>query len=225
MNASFFQKYPFHFLSAVLLTFLPLLCSSWVTYWVLAHEADLRQFGIADWLLVTIICLLTSVFALTPPTFLAIVFGYFLGWGSLIPLLILNLGAIALVNRITLYLDKQRLLSYLAQNQKVKLVVGRFNQDQWPLIFFTKLSPVLPFALTNLVFSLAGASLKNMLLGGFLGMIPRTLLAVYVGIQAKAIRQALENPNPDIWSQVVVIGLVILSVVGISWVGRRFLKE
>lgn len=192
---------------------------------MLAHEADLRQFGIADWLLVTIICLLTSVFALTPPTFLAIVFGYFLGWGSLIPLLILNLGAIALVNRITLYLDKQRLLSYLAQNQKVKLVVGRFNQDQWPLIFFTKLSPVLPFALTNLVFSLAGASLKNMLLGGFLGMIPRTLLAVYVGIQAKAIRQALENPNPDIWSQVVVIGLVILSVVGISWVGRRFLKE
>lgn len=192
---------------------------------MLAHEADLRQFGTADWLLVTIICLLTSVFALTPPTFLAIVFGYFLGWNSLVPLLILNLGAIALVNRITYYLDKQRLLSYLAQNQKVKLVVGRFNQDQWPLIFFTKLSPVLPFALTNLVFSLAGASLKNMLLGGFLGMIPRTLLAVYVGIQAKAIRQALENPNPDIWSQVVVIGLVILSVVGISWVGRRFLKE
>lgn len=192
---------------------------------MLAHEADLRQFGTADWLLVTIICLLTSVFALTPPTFLAIVFGYFLGWNSLVPLLILNLGAIALVNRITYYLDKQRLLSYLAQNQKVKLVVGRFNQDQWPLIFFTKLSPVLPFALTNLVFSLAGASLKNMLLGGFLGMIPRTLLAVYVGIQAKAIRQALENSNPDIWSQVVVIGLVILSVVGISWVGRRFLKE
>lgn len=225
MNTSFFQKYPFHLLSAVLLTFLPLLCSSWVTYWVLAHEADLRLFGTADWLLVTIICLLTSVFALTPPTFLAIVFGYFLGWGSLAPLLMLNLGAIALVNRMTFYLDKQRLLSYLAQNQKVRLVLSRFHQDQWPLIFFAKLSPVLPFALTNLIFSLAGASLKNMLLGGFLGMIPRTLLAVYVGIQAKAIRQALENPNPNVWSQVFVLGLVVLSVVGISWVGRRFFKE
>ena len=225
MNTSFFQKYPFHLLSAILLTFLPLLCSSWVTYWVLAHEADLRQFTATDWLLITCVCLLTSVFALTPPTFLAIVFGYFLGWGSLVPLLMLNLGAIALVNRITLFLDKQRLLSYLAQNQKVKMVLSRFHQDQWPLIFFTKLSPVLPFALTNLVFSLAGASLKNMLLGGFLGMIPRTLVAVYAGIQAKAIQQALTNPNPDVSSQVIVLGLMILSVVGISWVGRRFFKE
>ncbi len=105
------------------------------------------------------------------------------------------------------------------------MVLSRFHQDQWPLIFFTKLSPVLPFALTNLVFSLAGASLKNMLLGGFLGMIPRTLVAVYAGIQAKAIRQALTNPNPDVSSQVIVLGLMILSVVGISWVGRRFFKE
>lgn len=225
MNASFFQKYPFHLLSAILLTFLPLLCSSWVTYWVLAHEADLRQFETTDWLLVTIVCLLTSVFALTPPTFLAIVFGYFLGWGSLVHLLILNLGAIAIINRITHFLDRQQLLQYLSQNQKVGLVLIRFHQDQWPLIFFTKLSPVLPFALTNLVFSLAGASLKNMLLGGFLGMIPRTVLAVYAGIQAQAIQQALTNTNPDVSSQVMVLGLLVLSVVGISWVGRRFFKE
>ena len=73
----------------------------------------------------------------------------------------------------------------------------------------------MPFALTNLVFSLMGIQFKNVILGGFLGMIPRTVLAVWVGMEAKEISQLVQNPNESVTSRVVILGLVVVSVVGL----------
>ncbi|TAH11329.1 MAG: hypothetical protein EAZ14_06745, partial [Runella slithyformis] len=53
------------------------------------------------------------------------------------------------------------------------------------------------------------------LLGGFCGMIPRTFLAVWVGKEAREIRQLLDNPNESIGSRVVIVVLVAFSVWGL----------
>ena len=94
------------------------------------------------------------------------------------------------------------------------------------IIFFTKLSPVLPFAITNLLFAVSGAKLKNIILGGFLGMIPRTLLAVYSGTQAKEIATLIQSPNQGLFSKLLVFSLIIVSVSGIIFsIKKAFLKE
>ncbi|MFN8353355.1 MAG: VTT domain-containing protein [Spirosomataceae bacterium] len=223
MSVQIFKKYPFHLVSAVVLTVLPLLCSSWITYLVITNEAFLRQFSWQTWGAVTAVCVVTSAVAITPPTFLAMVMGYFLGWQSLILLFILNLLAIALVNGLTLRLDNQKLLSYLSKDPRVVGIVSRFNHNAWQLVFFTKLSPVLPFAMTNLVFSLLGVRLKTLLSSGFVAMIPRTVLGIWVGMQAQQIREAIENPTPNIGSQVVLLVLTVVSIIGVGWYGKRLL--
>lgn len=208
-------------LLSVLLSIAPLLTSSFITYEVLVNEPILAQLSATQWGLITLVCVFTSAFALTPPTFLALVFGYFLGWRALFPLFALNMAAILFVNVGVHWLDEDRLRRQLEQNPRVQQVLERIRQEELKFIFFTKLSPVLPFAVTNLVFALSGAQLRNVMLGGFLGMVPRTALAVWVGSQARELQTLLQNPNGANWTQWVVVGLVLVSVVGLGQVLKK----
>ncbi len=197
------------------MTLAPLLTSSFITYQVLVNEPVLAQFTTLQWAIITLVCVFTSALALTPPTFLALVFGYFLGWNSLLPLFALNMAAIVFVNVGVHWLDKDRLRHHLEQNPKVRQVLANIQQQELRFIFFTKLSPVLPFAVTNLVFALSGAQLRNVLLGGFLGMVPRTALAVWAGSQTRELRALLNQPNAVGWTQWAIAALVVVSVAGL----------
>jgi uncharacterized membrane protein YdjX (TVP38/TMEM64 family) len=202
-------------LSAFFLTILPFLTSSLIGVWMVQNEGLIKGFEIKEWAIVCFVCSVACALALIPPTLLAFGFGYFLGWQAVIPLILLNLAAISIVYFIVNQLDKARLLTYLSQFERVASLLNRIHADEIRFVFFTKLSPVLPFALTNLVFSLMGIKFKNVILGGFLGMIPRTVLAVWVGKEAQEISRLIQNPNESLTSKIVIIALVILSVGGL----------
>lgn len=211
------KKYSFALISSVFLTIVPLIFTSIITIWVIAHETEIGGYNEQIWTIITIICCITSAVAITPPTYLALVFGYFLGWHAILPVFVLNMAAIFLVNMVTRWLDKDRFKTYLSENRRVKEILDNIKEQELKIIFFAKLSPVLPFALTNFVFALSGAKLKNILLGGFLGMIPRTVLAVWTGYQAKEIRKLLENPNEGNLQKIFLIVLLIASIAGILY--------
>ncbi|GAB3245766.1 hypothetical protein GCM10027347_00140 [Larkinella harenae] len=212
-------------LAGVILSVVPLLFSSALTYLTVSYETVVAQFDAWEWLGLTVACCFTSAFALTPPTFLALIFGYFLGWNSLLPLFALNMICILLVNRMVNWVDQDRFVQFIEQNPKARNVLERIREQELKVIFFTKLSPVLPFAVTNLVFALSGARLRNILLGGFLGMIPRTLVAVWTAQQAKEIRTLVENPNAGSWTQISIGVLLLASVVGLYAVLNRALNR
>ncbi|MFN3487821.1 MAG: TVP38/TMEM64 family protein [Emticicia sp.] len=199
------------------MTVIPLIFSSALTLAVITHENTVSAFNWQNWVLITLICCITSTFAFTPPTLLALIFGYFIGWNAILPVFVLNMVAILLVNIITKRIDGDKFKAYLSDNKNISNILENIRKDELKFIFFTKLSPVLPFALTNFVFALSGAKLKNILLGGFFGMIPRTLLAVWTGSQAKEIRKLLENPNEGSLQKVLIILLLVVSVGGILY--------
>lgn len=208
-------------LITALLTIAPLLFTSYFIYYTVTHEATLAHFSAWQWALLTVICCLTSTIAVTLPTLLALVFGYFLGWQALVPLFALNMGAIFLVNLLARWIGTNTLLQYAQQNAKARNILEQIHRHELRFIFFAKLSPVLPFSLTNLVLALSGAQLKNILLGGFLGMVPRTILAVLTGSQAREIRTLLEHPNQANWVQITIIILLVASVAGLLSVFTR----
>ncbi len=203
------------------MTVVPLLFSTFWLVNVLNHQAIIHQLLPYQWFLLAGFIALAMALALVPPTFLAVALGYFLGWVSIFPLFVLNLIAIVLIFLFTKKLDKNKLMMYLSENQKVNDLISRLKQNQWQVIFYAKLSPALPFALTNVVFTLLGSSLRNMLLGGVLGMIPRTILAVWTGSQAKVLSQALQNPNQGFWPQTIVFVLIIISFWGLGYVFKK----
>jgi uncharacterized membrane protein YdjX (TVP38/TMEM64 family) len=211
-------------LSFVGFTVLPLFSTSLLSYYLLKHENSLASFGIMEWLILTAILTLGATLALCPPTFLAIVFGYFMSFKAIPYLLIINFGAIFLIYVFYKKMNFTWIEAYFEKNEKVKNLLQNIRNDELKIIFFAKLSPILPFALTNLTFAISGAKLKNILLGGFAGMLPRTLLAVYTGSQAKEIRTLIENPNEGLFSKILVLLLIILSVWGITHYFRKAVK-
>lgn len=210
-------------LAGVLLSITPIVFTSLLTYFAVVHEQALAGLTGWQWAGITLACAITSA-GLTPPTMLALIFGYFLGWQAVLPLFVINFGGILFINLLVQWLDHDRFLAFLRRNPKAQSVMDRIMNNELEVIFFAKLSPILPFGLTNLMFALSGARLKNILLGGFLGMTPRTLLAIWSGHEAREIKTLLENPNQSSWTQIIVIGLIIVSIAGLWQVIQRSLK-
>lgn len=107
----------------------------------------------------------------------------------------------------------------------MKGILEKIKDNELKIIFFTKLSPLFPFAVTNLIFAVSGAKFKNILTGGFLGMIPRTLLAVYVGSQAKELQQLVENPNEGSLSKIIISLLILVSALGMYLVLKKAISK
>lgn len=210
-------------IAGILLSVTPIVFTSVLTYYAVVYEATITGFTAWEWVGITLVCTITSA-ALTPPTMLALIFGYFLGWQAVLPLCIINMGGILFINSVVHWLDHDRFIHFLRRNPKAQSVLDRILDKELEVIFFAKLSPVLPFGLTNLMFALSGAHLKNILFGGFMGMLPRTLLAIWSGHEAHEIRTLLENPNQSNWTQFIIIGLILVSIAGLWHVLKRALR-
>lgn len=131
------------------------------------------------------------------------------------------MGAITAVYFLTKKGFGNSLESFIDGHPKSKRLLDQLKNDELRVVFLAKLSPVLPFALTNFVFALSGATFRNVFIGGFLGMIPRTLLAVWVGSNGANIKTLLESPKTADWQQVVVLLLVVISTWGIIRIVRK----
>jgi uncharacterized membrane protein YdjX (TVP38/TMEM64 family) len=215
-------KFSLPVIISVLMTIVPLVTTSLATAWAISHEAMLRSWSMEIWIGITLLLTLASAVALTPPTFLALVYGYFLGWIAIPFLFALNLGAIAIVFLLSRFLQPESVRNYLVRiYPQAGRLLSRFHQNELRLIFFAKLSPVLPFAVANLFFSLAGARFKQIVTGGTLGMIPRTVLAVWAGKEAQDIAYLLEHPNEGLATKIVILVLIVVSTLGMGY----FFKE
>ena len=210
-------------LAGIVLSITPIVFTSVLTYYAIVYEPVINQFTTWQWVGITIGFAILSA-GLTPPTMLALIFGYFLGWQAVLPMFVVNFGGILFINLLVHWLDHDHFRAFINNNPKAQSVLDRILHNELEVIFYAKLSPVLPFGLTNLMFALSGAKLKHILLGGFLGMTPRTLLAIWSGHEARAIKTLLENPNQSSWTQIVVIGLVIVSIAGLWHAIQKSLK-
>lgn len=158
--------------------------------------------------------------ALIPTTFLAILSGFLLSWTAL-PFLILGYTMATIVGyQVGKQLDKNS-LAFLLDNypKATKLIAGK-KDDIAKLIFFIRLSPVIPFAFSNLLFALLKIDLKKVVWVGLWGMLPRTLLSFTTGVLGESLLEALQKNNGA--GQLIVIGvLLLLSVWGIYRVFKK----
>lgn len=217
----FSQRNAFSLVYALLLGVLPLLVSSSLGYGVAMHEGEIQAFSTAQWTAVFALSAVTMAFALTPTTLVALVAGYFLGFYALPPLVLSYAAASLLGYEAARGLDEGRLLRKLSEKPKVRQLLARVREREFSVVAFARLSPVLPFALTNVLFSFVKVRRENLLLAGLLGMLPRTLLSLWAGTEGRTLRRLLETPDEANVSQWVLLGLIVVSLVGLGYVLRR----
>jgi uncharacterized membrane protein YdjX (TVP38/TMEM64 family) len=136
------------------------------------------------------------------------VFG--LGWGFVWVTLGANLGAQAafLIGRFVARDWVSRKIADHAGFAAIDRVVG---DEGWKIVGLTRLSPVFPFTFLNYAFGLTGVSLRHYAAATFIGMIPGTILYVYLGALANA---GIKNKDrtPAQWAMLIV-GLLAAVIV------------
>ncbi len=221
---SFFKKNTFTILYTFFLGLMPLLASSSLSYWIITHEQEVRQFSAQTWCIAFLLACFSMAFALTPTTFIALLSGYFLAWKALVPLALSYWIASYLGYKIAQLIDGGKFLNILSEKPKVKQILENLQKDEFKIILLARLSPVLPFAVTNVLFSFSGTKLKNFLSAGFIGMLPRTILSVWLGTQAQEIRKLIEHPSEGSIAQFFILGLIIFSMLGLGYFIKKAVK-
>ncbi len=91
-----------------------------------------------------------------------------------------TLGATAafLVGR---YLARNRIARKIEGNQKFKAIDEAVAKEGWKIVSLTRLSPIFPFNLLNYAFGLTRVSLRDYFFASWIGMMPGTIMYVYIG--------------------------------------------
>jgi uncharacterized membrane protein YdjX (TVP38/TMEM64 family) len=91
-----------------------------------------------------------------------------------------TLGATAafLVGR---YFARDWIAKKLDGNVKFKAIDEAVGREGWKIVLLTRLSPVFPFNLLNYAYGLTRVTLRDYFFASWAGMIPGTILYVYIG--------------------------------------------
>jgi uncharacterized membrane protein YdjX (TVP38/TMEM64 family) len=148
-----------------------------------------------------------------PATLLTLAAGLIYGllWGTVWVWIGATLGACAAF-ALARGLLRQHLLQRFASDERLQRLDAAVGESGWRLVLLTRLSPLFPFVLLNYLFGLTAVRWRDYLLG-FLGMLPGTVLYVYLGDLAgqagRAIAGLNETPTPSWLWAVRGVGLAI----------------
>ena len=82
---------------------------------------------------------------------------------------------------VTRYFLRGRATRWIAKYPKLKAVKKAVAQDDWKLVFLTRLSPIMPFSLINYSLGLTTIPVWRFLVATEFGAVPATALYVYLG--------------------------------------------
>lgn len=150
--------------------------------------------------------------------------------GSILISLSSTIGATAafLVGR---YLARDKVAKKIAGNRKFAAIDDAVGREGWKIVGLTRLSPAFPFTLLNYAYGLTKVKLRDYFFASWIGMLPGTILYVYLGSLAQsltAVGTGCEDceRSPMEWAMYAV-GL--LATVGVTWyvtrIARRALNQ
>ena len=168
--------------------------------------------------------------ALVPGSILTLGAGVIFGVlkGTMIVAVSATLGATAafLIGR---YLARDWVASKIKENEKFKAIDKGVAEEGWKIVGLTRLSPVFPFNLLNYAFGITRVSLRDYVLASFFGMLPATLMYVYIGSLAGdlATLGAADRSRTTGELALYGVGLVatIVVTVFITRIARNALKQ
>ena len=100
-----------------------------------------------------------------------------------------TLGA-ALAFLVARFIARDRIEAIAKRNEKFRQIDTAIGQQGVKLIFLLRLSPVIPFNLSNYFYGLTSAKFWPYVLASWIGMMPGTFLYVYIGTAGKAAASA-----------------------------------
>lgn len=103
--------------------------------------------------------------------------------------------------------------------------------EGWKIVLLLRLIPLVPFNFLNYALAITNIDLITYALTSWIGMLPGTLLYIYIGISAGSIADIIagRTNTSTWWVQLIVFGgtgiLVVVGFIFIGFVARKYVKK
>lgn len=199
-----------------------LLAPSLGSIWVIGNYQLLEKISpdsYGEHLIFIIIAGLIMGLALLPTTFTALVTGYLMGWWGLLDMVFAYSLATCIGYGLGRWFNSGFLEVLFDRNPDFRSELQKREGNLGKLVFFIRISPIVPFAVSNFLFASLKVALSKVLIYGIPGMFPRTVLALLAGKLANDFFHARENLK-DPWQLAFFIAFLAFSIWGI-WVNWK----
>ncbi len=207
------------------MTLLPLFISIQSSYFVFQFAEIFNSQSFFSLLIVYLALAFAMGLAMIPTTLVSVLSGYLFGLESF-PLVFFSYLFAALIGFLLGKLIQPTSIYKIIQKKKnLDLINGFIEMDPLKWIFLMRLSPVLPFALSNAYLSLLKIPIKSFLLASTFGMLPRTILAIWAGSEINYLREIAEGKTEANLQNYLSLCLLIISILGFYFLIKKKISE
>jgi uncharacterized membrane protein YdjX (TVP38/TMEM64 family) len=211
---SYFRSHPGTTLGWIWVSFVPLLGSLFLS----TRYQELEQIavaGVGEQVLLTLGLTLLVGLAFLPTTLTALASGFFWGWTVFPHLVIAYLLANVLGYSLGKWLNADFRTILYARHPSLQEEIEKRIEQPAGLVFFVRISPLIPFAISNFLFASLGIPLSKIIRFGLPGMLPRTILAFASGMAAQSFLDAQASmKDPQDW---LILGLLLVGSIWGIW--------
>ena len=201
-----------------------------IDQWLRAFNEWVGTLGVWGIVIFIVVYVIATIF-LVPGSALTVGAGFVfgLGWGLLAVSLGSTLGA-ALAFLIARFVARERIASVAKKNESFGRIDAAIGEQGAKLVFLLRLSPLIPFNLSNYFYGLTAVKFWPYVLASWIGMLPGTLLYVYLGTVGRAGLQAASGAaagrSPLEWTFLGVgLAATVAVTIWVTRIARKALKE
>ncbi len=188
----------------------------------LEHIRNMGSFGALIFACVYVLATVSFI----PGSLLTLGSGAIFGiWiGSLVVSAGSTLGAAAafLIGR---YFARDWVSKKIAGNQKFKAIDDAVAADGFKMVMLIRLSPIFPFNLINYAFGLTKVHFKDYLLASWIGMMPGTVMYVYLGSVAGDLASLGAKHGSKTPAEWMIYGVGLMATIAVSVYVTRIARK
>jgi uncharacterized membrane protein YdjX (TVP38/TMEM64 family) len=157
-----------------------------VQQWLRNFNDWVGRMGVAG-IFIFIIVYAVATVLLAPGSVLTIGAGFVFGlWKGFLAVSAGSTLGAALAFVVAQFIARERVAVITQRNEKFRAIDSAIGKQGAKLIFLLRLSPIIPFNLSNYFYGLTGVKFWPYVLASWIGMMPGTFLYVYIGTAGKA---------------------------------------
>ena len=195
--------------------------NQWMTQWVEWVRSQGAVGAVlygAGYIAATLFLLPGSILTLGAGFTYGVIGGFFLVWP-------VSLAAAVLAFLIARYLARARVTGWAESNPRFKELRTAFERDAFKIMLLLRLSPLFPFNFLNYVLGITQVTLRDYFFASLLGMLPGTLLYVYLGSLITNLAQLSGHQLPGGTLRTALFWLGLFATLGATLLIGRLAKR
>ena len=121
------------------------------------------------------------------------------------------------------YFVRKNIEDYAKKNPRFQAIDEAIGKNGWKIIGLLRLSPLIPFNLSNYFYGITAVSLKAYVAISAVGMIPGTLLYAYLGAIGKAGISGEKTQHSS--AQYILLGVGLIATIAVTVLVSRIAKN